>query len=115
MVYLLMIFTHEYTHDNDDYETHDHDKVFFHKFHDVAVHDAVAITRVAMKMHAALTKVLGQDKKKKGASGSAPAHLVQAEPKVRAAAAPRNAAAVTAVSVNERKLDFLSRQMSLFG
>jgi hypothetical protein len=109
MMYALQILAHEYTHDNDDYETHEHEKVFYNKYHDVSLYDAIALTRLGMKMSAALTKRLGQEKK------AAKAQKPHEVPKLRAAAAPREVAAVAVVAVDEQHREFASRQMSLFG
>jgi hypothetical protein len=73
---LLGTLTHEYCHDDADLESHDHDKHFFNKYHDLMQGGGLGkLLSLALEMDKTLTKTLGkagllQDKRADGAGSS---------------------------------------------
>lgn len=53
---LLNVLTHEYVHEDSDLESHDHEAVFYNKFHDLVLHGAARLFILATDMDKALTK-----------------------------------------------------------
>ena len=55
---LLLTLVHEYCHDSSDFESHDHDVVFYNKYHDVVQYHGGRLADLALEMDKALTTVL---------------------------------------------------------
>lgn len=55
---LLNILTHEYVHEDSDLECHEHETVFYNKFHDLVLYGASRLFVLATDMDKALTKAL---------------------------------------------------------
>lgn len=53
---LLNVLTHEYVHEDSDLESHDHEFVFYNKFHDLVLHGAARLYMLASDMDKALAK-----------------------------------------------------------
>ena len=47
MMEVLTVQVHEYCHDDADLESHDHDQVFYRKFHDLMLYGATELARIA--------------------------------------------------------------------
>lgn len=54
---LLTLQLHEYSHHDDDYESHEHSSAFYQKFHDIMLYDMDRVAALALKMDNALSKL----------------------------------------------------------
>ena len=96
---MLALMVHEYVHDSADIESHEHDFVFYSKFHDAMCHGAGKLFTLAQDMEKALSKMLVK------------ANCV---PQKASACAPKEASSIRKMSLGEaRALTLKARQMEL--